>query len=755
MQRVRLGLLSLLLPVLFLWTTTSTNAAPLAAIALLEGRTYDQAHDTGYIDWNGSVHYVYLNHRETSALPPEEGGAVCSSGCWEWVTRLGNGGQASGSFDRRVSYFEAMVAFTPDSSVGNAVLRACSAVQTWDLQTGTGLPGFVSMELTVPSGCRSWSLTASGGYVDFRSVDVTYVGPPSTATPTPTSTVTGTPTATFTPTLTSTPTRTFTPTFTPTNTATSTFTFTPTATFTSTLTNTPTQTFTPTFTPTNTATSTFTFTPTATNTHTPSPTPTPLPPQIIGLVVCDRWGDAGWCRGKESLELNASDQQGFDVTITGDLNGVPFTCGSICSLPLPEGIGIANYQVTSTSGRTASDSSKWQRDAAPPELEVILPPMDGENGWYVSQVTLSATAKDAISGLSSLNGSTDEGATWISFPIQFMDGNHRVLIHARDVAGNEVVASKVIRVDTIPPVTQITSHSNGEVVQGDVPVAGSLEDQMSGPASGEISLDHGVTWQAVSIGTGSTWSYLWHSNEVPNGEYTLQMRGMDRAGNVGDVVSVTLTVDNGPPAVSISERWWIWESGQLKVSPNHFPIASIQVTIRDPQNRWSDVVMGLNPNKVSFPISWDRRFADGTLAPSGEYLVLAVACDVNGLCGRDTGRIVIPVMATSTATLPPSPTVTSTLTPSTTPISTQIPPSATPFWATPIPEKTSEPSRSSFPLWQIIGLLGLFLVVASASVVDPRPKALDRLGEIFRVMSAQAKDTSFDINKIRKTEKDI
>ena len=105
------------------------------------------------------------------------------------------------------------------------------------------------------------------------------------------------------------------------------------------------------------------------------------------------------------------------------------------------------------------------------------------------------------------------------------------------------------------------------------------------------------------MGTGNAWSYIWHSDEVPNGEYTIQMRGMDRAGNVGDVVSVTLTVDNGPPAVSITERWWIWESGQLKVSPNHFPIASVQVTIRDPQNRWPAVVMNFDPEQGFFPVS--------------------------------------------------------------------------------------------------------------------------------------------------------
>jgi hypothetical protein len=488
-----------------------------------------------------------------------------------------------------------------------------------------------------------------------------------------------------------------------------------------------------------------TYTPTATYTNTPSPTPTPLPPQITGVVVCDLWGDAGWCRGNETLELSAGDPQGFDVTIAGDLNGVPFTCGDSCDLPLPEGTGTANYTVTSTSGRTASGLSTWQRDGTPPDLEVSLPPVDGRNGWHISEVDLSATATDVISGLSSLLASADGGASWVTPPMHFTDGSHAVLIYARDVAGNEVTVSKVIRIDTVPPVAQITSHSNGEVVQGDVPFSGSLVDGMSGPEGGEVSVDGGNTWQAISMSAGDGWSYNWHSGEVPNGEYTIQMRGRDRAGNVGDVVSVALTVDNAPPAVSITERWWIWEVGVLKVSPNHFPIANIQVTIRDPQKRWKELVLDFDPGKNSYVVKWDRRFGDGTLAPAGEYPVLAVACDVNGLCGQDTGRIVIPEVATSTATLMPSPTATSTQTPAATqtPSPTQILPSATPFLITPIPEKTPEPSRSSFPLWQVLGLLGLFLVVASASVVDPRPKALDRLSETFRMRSAPSDDDPF------------
>jgi hypothetical protein len=302
--------------------------------------------------------------------------------------------------------------------------------------------------------------------------------------------------------------------------------------------------------------------------------------------------------------------------------------------------------------------------------------------------------------------------------------------------------------DTVAPVVQITSHSNSDVVQGDVRLSGSLEDATSGPEEGKISVDGGITWQPVLLEAGN-WSFVWRSGEVPNGKYTIQVRGMDRAGNAGNTATISLTVDNAPLAVSITERWWIWENGTLKVSPNHFPISSIQVTIRDPQKRWKEVVLDFDPGRNSYLVKWDRRFGDGTLALAGEYPVLAVACDVNGLCGQDEGRIVVPDVATATATLTPSPTATSTLIPSVTPIATQIPPTPTLVLNTPFPEEIPEPDQSSLPLWEIIGLLGLFLVIASASVVDPRPKALNRLGKTFKVMSAREKNNSIENKEIQ------
>ena len=266
-----------------------------------------------------------------------------------------------------------------------------------------------------------------------------------------------------------------------------------------------------------------------------------------------------------------------------------------------------------------------------------------------------------------------------------------------------------------------------------------MEDETSGPAGGEFSFNDGLTWEPVSVAGDGTWYFQWDTQGLSNGAYTLLVRGMDEAGNVGRPGQVGVVVDNLPPSVSLTKRWWIWETGTLKVSPNTFPIASVRLKISDKQNRWPAVVLEYDPDKVPGLVSWDRRFANGILAPSGEYRVDVVACDLHELCGSASGVIAIPVVATGTATFTPTPTVTATATimPTSTATSTAYP---TENPVTSVPEVTPMPAQvkasQPLPWWQVLGLLGLMLAIASASVADPRPQAIYRLMKTMKQISA-------------------
>jgi hypothetical protein len=193
-----------------------------------------------------------------------------------------------------------------------------------------------------------------------------------------------------------------------------------------------------------------------------------------------------------------------------------------------------------------------------------------------------------------------------------------------------------------------------------------------------------------------------------------------------------------PPAVSLTEHWWIWESGVLHISPKTYPIASVNLTIRDPQDRWPAVTLEVDPRKESELVVWDRRFADRTLAPSGEYPVQVRVCDDHNLCASAVGRISIPDGIWPTMTPTFTPTTTSTTLPSATPTKTRIPGSPTPVLAFPSPTAiTPTPHPTTWLLWQMLGLVGLMIVIASASVVDSRPMALRRLGDVIEQLSSR------------------
>ncbi len=250
--------------VLFFLSAFSQNPKPLFAFPLPEGRMLDEGHDTGYIDWSGSVYYETIYHRD----------GTCNSGCWEPVTRINSGSSISGSFQRDVAYFETMAAF--EYGAGVVTLSACGATAQWyiGVSNPNSDPGFNSFPLSVPAGCRNWTISASSGFIHIRSVDVLYVAAPPTNTPTATSTATatGTSTSTSTPTSTHTATATFTPSETPTGT------LTPSSTHTNTATASNTPTITPTFTATPTLTPSSTFLPGTPNYTPRPPTNTPVPP---------------------------------------------------------------------------------------------------------------------------------------------------------------------------------------------------------------------------------------------------------------------------------------------------------------------------------------------------------------------------------------------------------------------------------------------------------------------------------------------
>ncbi len=471
--------------------------------------------------------------------------------------------------------------------------------------------------------------------------------------------------------------------------------------------------------------------------------PPPSPPAVRGGVACSQAGNNGWCIGNSTLDLTASDPQGYTLTISGTINGSAFTCpaGNSCSRTLPEGNGPITFMATAaTSGLSSpTGSAAWKRDVTIPVVNAVYPAVNGSNGWHItSPVGVSASGSDAISGLASAqiavnggvwqsNASLTDGmytadflavdnagnSATISATIQvdatpptvnpripspdgwndwfvtapvnvsiegadglsglssalvsvngeagqpsasLTDGVYTIDFTSIDNAGNSVTETRTVKVDTVKPTSKFTSPANGSadtLVRETYSLSGSSSDATSGVSTAEISLD-GKNWLPLVI-SSDAWSYDWDTLSWSDGVYPIMVRAIDVAGNQELVASgarATLLVNNTPPHIKLTPEWLIWESGSLLIKTDYFPIRDGSIVIFDKQKRWPEVRI---PFGAKYPaeITWDRRFANGILAPSGNYRVTVSACNIYDLCAEKSAIIKIPEVAA--ATFPPSP----------------------------------------------------------------------------------------------------
>jgi len=278
--------------------------------------------------------------------------------------------------------------------------------------------------------------------------------------------------------------------------------------------------------------------------------PPPLdnqPPAISHILNCTQNGSNGWCIGNLSLDLTASDPQGSQVVISGDVNGTAFVCptgNTTCSVPLPEGAGSTNYKVdASSTGLFATGATNYLLDSSTPQLNGSVSGVVGTNNWYKSNVTLSVVSSDLISGIMSATVSVDGGApTAYSTPIVLTDGIHTVTLLATDNAGHVTQTTQSFNIDTVTPVLNIslsgTMGLNNWYISN-VTITPSANDSGSGLAKLEVSQD------------GSAFTDYQSPITFSDGVHNYQFRVTDNAGNITES-GQTLKVDYTTPTLGLT-----------------------------------------------------------------------------------------------------------------------------------------------------------------------------------------------------------
>jgi len=141
-------------------------------------------------------------------------------------------------------------------------------------------------------------------------------------------------------------------------------------------------------------------------------------------------------------------------------------------------------------------------DATHPTTTISLSGVEGANGWFTSNVTVTLSATDDISGVEKTEYSLDN-VTWSTYTAPFTvsaEGNTTVYYKSTDKAGNvETMKIGTIKIDKTLPTIRIPSRMpDGDVLpEQEVKVSVNVTDFISGIKNVTLyyTLNNGTTWE--------------------------------------------------------------------------------------------------------------------------------------------------------------------------------------------------------------------------------------------------------------------
>jgi hypothetical protein len=353
---------------------------------------------------------------------------------------------------------------------------------------------------------------------------------------------------------------------------------------------------------------------------------------VPGLDRSGAIGMNGWYISPVSVSATGAD------AISGIAGASIFVDGGSeqSSVTLNEGIHQVVAGVIDNAGNTASSSSFIIAvDITTPVIDVSAAGAPGANGWYVSEVQVSATAMDSTSGIDSLEVYVDGAWQAFAAPISLMDGQHVVRFRATDNAGNVTTTTpQQYLIDTAAPVITATvtgtNGTNGWYVSN-LQIAASTSDAGSDLDTFEQSVDGGI-WQTYSAPLSFT-----------TGQHTVQFRAVDQAGNLSQITQNAL-IDSIGPVIELPVRWTLGKVASYSVADQESGLASVRVVIEDENEKYPKVAWNEDASGTSFEseINWNGKFKDGTTAPAGTYLVWVKASDAAGNESVKLGKVNVP-----------------------------------------------------------------------------------------------------------------
>ncbi len=373
----------------------------------------------------------------------------------------------------------------------------------------------------------------------------------------------------------------------------------------------------------------------------------------------------GWQKDHVTVALSASDNLSGVAKTEYSLDDGEWTTGT--SIDLGEGKHTLEFRSTDGAGNVEEvKSTSVDIDLTAPTITSSQDPEKNGSGWNNTDVTVSFTCGDALSGSASCTGDTlvsDEGTTTVTG-------------RAADNAGNTNSVDHAVQIDKTDPTIDGagagTKGANGWYTS-DVVVSFTCDDDRSGVASclGSTVLDtegadQGATghatdaagntasatvngvdidktaptttsdaptgWQGSAVTVsftardqdglsgvdyteyavdGGAWTQG-TSATLGDGTHSLQFRSVDEAGNVEDAQTATVQVDLTDPAVTLT--------GPAST-------ADTSATVSGTASDTGSGVAGVTVNGQSVTVASDGSFSQSVALDCGDNSVTAVATD--------------------------------------------------------------------------------------------------------------------------------
>ena len=207
----------------------------------------------------------------------------------------------------------------------------------------------------------------------------------------------------------------------------------------------------------------------------------------------------------------------------------------------------ATVTATDAAGNQGSASASVYLDKTAPSISGAASPAANANGWNNSDVTVTWTCGDPLSGIATCSSPTTLSS----------DGaGQSVIGTATDKAGNSNTSSVgPVNIDKAPPTAAISAPSAGSYVYGTLNVTGTASDANLTGWTLERAASGTSTWAAVYTATAAVSGgtlYGLDTTGLADGGYDLRLTATDLAGDSTQSSTVAVYVDNTLPTAAIS-----------------------------------------------------------------------------------------------------------------------------------------------------------------------------------------------------------